>query len=414
MAEEPHPFVHTLTLAQENNPDVMIARANLRAAQERLPQSRAVMLPQVALDITPSHGYSRWQGGDTTENTLSTGLSLSHTLYDKTALMAFEQTAPYVAAFQEGLSGAMQDVFLSVVKRVADLLQAQEVVGLADNHLTIMHAHLTATQARFQAGEITHTNVNQAEARLALAQAEKVQADNGLAVANAHFREVVGHRADEMPTLPAFNLPEFRQMPGQGSVASWLAQLEQRPDWRAAQKQREVAKLAIEQARAGYWPTVSWTSNLHHDWQKGTVDINRYALGLRMALPLFTGGMTPSKITEAHANHTAQQARMDKIHRRAQREVEQAYWDLQNSQALTIALARVVSASQSARDGVEREFQAGSRTALDLLDAQHELFSSLTKLAKSRYSLQLARFQLLHAVGRLTLKELVFKGPPDP
>ena len=149
------------------------------------------------------------------------------------------------------------------------------------------------------------------------------------------------------------------------------------------------------------------TSTASHNWKNDTIDeTNQYTLGMRVELPLFTGGMIASKTAEAQAKRNAQAAQVDRVHRQAQKEVEKSYRDLISAQALNTAFGSVVSAAKSARDGIEREFQVGSRTSLDLLDAQHELFSSLTERTKSRYKLLLARFHLLHSVGRLTLDQL--------
>lgn len=414
-ANDSDPFVQILTRALGNNPEIMTAQANLVAARERLPQSRAALLPNIALNVTPNHSYSTWRGGDRTENTLAAGLTLSQILYNKPALVAFKQTTPLIGAFEDDLSAAVQNVFLKVVEATVHLLQTKEVAKLAKNNLVMMQRHLAATQARFQFGRITHTNVSQAEARLASARAKKVQADSDIAIAQARFRAVVGTHATEIHTLPTPTLPEFQQVPGSGSLDAWLAQQELRPDLHAVQKRLHVAELAVEMARAGHWPMLALTSSAHHSWQHDTIDeVDHYALGMNMEFPLFAGGMIVSKVAEAQAQRDAQVAQVDRVRRQAQQEVEQSYWALQTAQALTIAFGSVVMASESAKHGIEREFQVGSRTALDLLDAQHELFSNQTEQAKSRYRLQRARFQLLHAVGRLNLEELVFKAQSDP
>lgn len=401
-ADDANTFVQILKQALSNNPDIMAAQANLVAARERQPQSQAALRPNVALNITPNHSHTDWRGGDATVNTISAGLALSQVLYNKPALVALEQTTPYIGAFEDDLSAAIQGVFLRVAQAAADLLQAREVAWLAQNNVEIMRRHMTATRARFQVGEITVTDVSQAKSRLASAQAEKVQVDNLSAVAHAQFREVVGLAAPK-----TLILPEFNQISWTVPLETWLAQQEQRPDLRAIQKRMEIAELAVEMEHAGHWPMLTLTSTASHNWKNDTIDeTNQYTLGMRVELPLFTGGMIASKTAEAQAKRNAQAAQVDRVHRQAQKEVEKSYRDLISAQALNTAFGSVVSAAKSARDGIEREFQVGSRTSLDLLDAQHELFSSLTERTKSRYKLLLARFQLLHSVGRLTLDQL--------
>ena len=412
MAGDTDPFVQTLALAMDHNPEVKVAEANLVAAQERLPQSRAVLLPNVALGITPNSSHSGWQGGSVSEQSLVVGVTLSHILYNRSAWIAFEQTAPWIGAFADELDGVVQTLFFKVAKGTVDLLQAREIARLAESNQQVMRQHLLSTQSRHQVGELTRTSVSQAEARLASAQADKIRADNDVAVAQAQFFEVVG-----APATEGLALPTFRQTPGEGSLEGWLAQREQRPDLRASNKRLVVAEGVIKQERAGHWPTVALTSSASHIWQKGGTpvvatteeEVNSYTLGMKMELPLFSGGMTLSKTAEAQAKRDAQWAELDRLRRQAHREIEKAYLDLQSSQALTTSSSRIVAAARMARDGVEREFQAGSRTALDLLDSEHELFSSQTDWAKNRYSLELARFQMLLVVGRLTLEEIAVK-----
>lgn len=408
VAGDGEPFVQAVTVALGQNPAIKAAQANLVAAQERVPQSRSVLLPNVAFHLTPNQSHSRWSGGHSTESSLVAGVTLSQVLYNRSALIALDQTSPWIGAYGDDLDGAVQGVFLKVAKAVVDLLQAREIAQLAGNNLQVMQRHLSATRSRHQVGEITRTDVSQAEARLAAAQADKTRGENNAAVAQAHFFEVVGQVAPDKMALP-----DFRQTLTDAALADWLAQWEQRPDLRAATKRLTVVESTIEQERAGHWPTVALTSTANQTWQRGDrEEVERYNVGMKVELPVFSGGMTQSKTVEAQAKRDAQVAQLDLLRRQIQREIEQAYLELKSSQALATSFETIVAASRLARDGVEREFHVGSRTALDLLDAEHELFSNQTELAKNRYSLALARFQMLWAVGRLTLEELVFKPSP--
>lgn len=404
------PFVHALKTALENNPSVKAAEGRLLAARELLPQSRAALLPNIGLNLAPSYTYSTWDGGDDASDSVSLSLSLNQALYNKQALVAFDQTSPYISAFESDLSATVQGVFLQVAGVSVGLLQAREVVRLAENNLTVTKRHLQATQARFEVGEITHTDVSQAEARLASAQAGKVQAENAVSVLNAQFQEVVGS-----PAPDGLKLPSFRNTQS-SSKEDWLKRLEQRPDLQASRLRKKVAELEVDLQHAGHWPTVNISSSAGRNWSdSSTTDpVDLFSLGVQVSVPLFSGGATLSKTNEARAKRDVQMAQTDQLRRQAVREIEKAFSDLQSARALTKSYQSVVTASQSARDGVEREFQVGSRTALDLLDAQNELFSSQTDLTKSRYAQQFSRFQLLGAVGQLTLDELVIEPSSTP
>jgi TolC family type I secretion outer membrane protein len=400
-------FVQMVQTALQRNPQIAAAQANLEAARERLPQSRAALLPTVTANVTPTRQVSRWNSGDQTEQTLVAGLSLSQILYNRAALIAFEQTTPWIAAYADELDGAIQTVFFKVAQATVNGLQGKEMVSLAQNNLALMQRHLQTSQARYKVGEITRTSVSQAEARLATAQSDLTRARNDLAVARAEFFEVVGVAMPESLALPA-----FRRSPDAGELPEWLAQLEQRPDMRAALKRLTVSDLSVQQEDAGHWPTLSLTSAVNHTWQRSTIDqLEGYTLGMKMEVPVFSGGMTVSRTVEAQAKRNAQQAAVDLLRRQAYREIEKAKLDLISTQALAESLQSGVEAARLARDGVEREFRVGTRPMLDLLDAEHELFANLTDQAKNRYALALARFQMLQAVGRLALEELQLPVP---
>ncbi|MBF0186107.1 MAG: TolC family outer membrane protein [Magnetococcales bacterium] len=412
MAANHDPFFQAVAQALEHNPEIKVAQANLLAAQERLPQSRAVLLPNLALNLAPNSTRSNWQGGGVSEQSVTAGVTLSQMLFNRPAMIALEQTAPWIAAAADDLDGAVQTIFFKVAQATVDLLQAKEIARMAANNKKVMHQHLLSTQNRHKLGELTRTSVSQAEARSATAQADLARADNAVALAQAQFFKVVGKTAAE-----DLSLPPLHKLPDDGSSEIWLAQLEQRPDMRASNKRLAVADLAVKQEMAGHWPTVSLSSSASHVWQKGSSPVvatsadeaDSYTLGVRMDLPLFSGGMTISKSAEAQAKRDAQWAELDRLRRQAHHEITKAYLDLQNSRVQAASYSDVVAASKLARDGVEREFLVGSRTAIDLLDTEHELFANQTELAKNRYGLELARFQMLLAVGRLTLEEFIVK-----
>ncbi len=361
-------------------------------------------------NVTPNKLVNRWDGGEQNQQTLVAGLSLSQILYNRVALLAFAQTTPWIAAYADDLDGMVQTVFFQVVQAVVNALQAQEIAQLAENNLQLMRRHLQSSEARYRVGEITRTSVSQAEARLAVAQADVTRANNDLAVARSNFFAIVGMALPEQITLPA-----LRQATEEGELAFWIGQLEQRPDMRAAEKRLTVSTLAVQQEEAGHWPTLSLTSGVNHTWQRSTIDqMEGYNLGMKLEVPVFSGGMTVSKTVEAQAKRAAQQAEVDRLRRLAYQEIEKARLDLLTNQALATSLQSSVTAARMARDGVEREYRVGTRPILDLLDAEHELFSYLTEQAKNRYTLTLARFHMLAVVGRLTMEELVLPGASGP
>ncbi|MBF0439699.1 MAG: TolC family protein, partial [Magnetococcales bacterium] len=157
-------------------------------------------------------------------------------------------------------------------------------------------------------------------------------------------------------------------------------------------------------------PSVSLSARATRSWGEEAIasvdSLNRYGVDLGLTVPIYAGGLTDSQVVEARARKEAQSAEVDRLKRLAMREVESAFLDLQSAHAADMALKTALSAANEALDGVEREFSVGTRSALDLLDAQNEAFSVQTELAKSRFAIALSQFRLLSAMGMLTLDAL--------
>ncbi len=200
-------------------------------------------------------------------------------------------------------------------------------------------------------------------------------------------------------------------LPAEGLAFETLAgHLEQRADILASLKRLQVTQSSIKAQRAGHLPTLSLTGSSTRNWSEQTSGrespVNKHAVALSFSLPIFSGGETVSLVREARADRDAQRAALDQLKRQARRQLRQAIAGLESAQASQAAFEAVVTAGREALTGVTQEFEVGTRTSLDVLDAQDELFSAETDLAKSRYSVVLARYTLLNALGRLTLESL--------
>ncbi|MBF0610250.1 MAG: TolC family outer membrane protein [Magnetococcales bacterium] len=410
-AENPAQSFHqALQNALENNPNMASAAASLRSAEEKYSQAMASLLPSIDLEAGKSKtsvDYQKFPSQNTNIGRL--GVSMNQVLFNWQAIEAYRQADPFVKAYVQDFEAMRQTIAISVVQGAIEWLQARDVVDLADNNLRLTEHQLEATQARFTVGELTMTDVSQALARVSLARANKISADNSLAAADARYVELVGFPPVDNLVLPTLN-------PASLTISAKEAQnqMMQRPDLEAARLRLAVAESNIELEKAGHLPTV----NLSSTYFKKTdvevsgfkTDLNEFTMGVTMNLPLFKGGLTTSRTQQARADRDNQMATYDRLLQQIQRETTQAILDIKSADASVKALEDGVKASKAAMEGVEQEFQVGTRTSLDLLDAQNEYFTAQTNLAKSRYSWELARFRLLKAVGRLTLNELGMVG----
>ncbi|MBF0128136.1 MAG: TolC family outer membrane protein, partial [Magnetococcales bacterium] len=388
------PFFSAVRAAVQKNPRAQTVAARLKAARERFPQSQAAFLPTIDLSASRSHTLSDWAGGHNATDPLSMVLTLTQPLFNKKATVGLQQTKPYIAAFEYDLQAVLQSVFLDTALVIVEVLQAQEVVRLAENNRNLLKHHLEATRSRYDAGEITRTDVSHAESRLASAEANLVHTGNQLAVTRARFFELTGENLPEGLLIPEFH---------PGIMNATLTALQEwavmRPDLVAAKLRLQVADEEVDLRRASHWPSVAMTAKAGRRWGDelaGTRDpMDQYVVDLGLSVPIFSGGLTVSQVRESLANKEAQDAEVERLQRLLTREVESALLDLHSARAAETSLNTALEAANAALDGVQREFEVGTRTALDLLDAQNSAFSAQTELAKGRFAIITAQFRLL-------------------
>ncbi|MBF0182586.1 MAG: TolC family outer membrane protein [Magnetococcales bacterium] len=394
------PFFTSVRAAVRHNPRVLTAEARLKAARERFPQSQAAFLPTIDLGASRSHNRSDWAGGHNTTEPLSMTLTMTQPIFSRKAIVGMRQSKPHIAAAEYDLQAAVQGVFLDTALVIVEVMQTREVARLAENNRNLLKHHLMATRSRYDAGEITRTDVSHAEARLATAEANLVQANNQLAVVRARFFEQTGEAAPNGLLVPEFHhaLPKTSL----GDLREWSLG---RPELVAAKLRVAVAEEDVELRRSGHWPSLALTaSGSRHrgDETAGTVDpVDQYTLNLGLTVPLYAGGSVVSQVRETLAAKEAQEAEVERLRRVIDREVEAARLDLHSAIAAEASLKVALDAANAALDGVEQEFAVGTRTALDLLDAQNAAFTAQVELAKGRFAIVTAQFRLLHAVGQL-------------
>lgn len=403
-------FREMILEALDQNPKVKAAQARLDSAREKIPQSRAALMPDLSFNASASHKDTDWMGGRVKTDPEEAGFALTQPLFNWKAVVALQQTDPYVQAAAADVAATRQSTLLELTKTAIELLQAQEVAKLAQNNVTLTHRHLESTELRFKVGELTRTDVNQAQARYSSAEAELIRADNDVLVSRVRFLELAGMEPPAGLTLPSPALGRAEQAP----VADML---NQRPDLHAARLRLDVAQKDVDLAKAGHLPTVNLTSSAtrYADQEVGRKDpVDESLVKVELSLPLFSGGETFSKTREAVAAREAQRAEVERLRLQVVREIEQAQFEVKSSRASEQAFAAAVKANESALAGVSEEFKVGTRTALDLLDAQHESFTAQTDLARSRFRVVLARYQLLYAAGQLDPSVLWPDAPQKP
>ena len=394
-----------LVMAYRNNPALQAARARLAAAQEDIEQVRAGALPQVNLSV---RGYE-WENidfdkstADTSESAVFNQISVRQTLRAGMNIVPAIKAARFVAQSNRAqLSSVEQNVLFDAATAYADVIRDQAVLELNQSNEKVHERQLEATRDRFNVGEVTRTDVSLAESRLSRARAERIAAEGRLTEARASFENAVGQPAGAVSQPSALtDLPANRQ--------EALAQARSNNfDVIRARALTEAARQRVENVDREQWPSLSLTSEYTFDDDfNPNGDRRRASIMLGMTMPLYTSGSIQSRLRQAR--QVVRQNRED-ARQQVQSAVEAttAAWQmLQVARAQIDAFTALVKAGEIALAGVREEAAVGSRTVLDVLDAEQELLDARVSMVRARRDEIVATYRLRRSVGSLTAKQL--------
>lgn len=386
-------------------------QAVLRAADEDVAQAVASLRPVVAFIADGQYGYS--------QTLLDSGISVSNdglfgnysvtaqmTLFDfgRTQL-AIEAAKETVLATREALIAIEQQVLLAAVSAFVDVRLQQEIVSLRENNVRVITEQLRAAQDRFEVGEITRTDVAQAEARLAEARANLVLAQGDLAIARENYRAATGNypgvlSAPPAPPRTAATLDAAR------SVA-----LRTHPLIRQAQREVQAAELNVARARANMKPTIAAQAQLSVDQD----NLQENGVGINFNQTIYSGGALSSALRQAMANRDASFAGLKQRGVEVAEAVGIVWSNLDVADASIAATEQQISAAQIAFDGVREEASLGARTTLDVLDAEQDLLDARAARLSALAQRYIGIYQLLASMGLLTVDHLALGIPTyDP
>mgnify|MGYP000356443237 CR=1 FL=1 len=396
--------------AYTRNPTLQAERANLRSTDENVPQARAGWLPTVTVngDIGVQQITADRGNGAATEDLTPTNVNLAvvqPVWSGGRTFAAVDAAEALVRAGRETLRGTEQTLFVNVVTVYMNVLQAQAVVQLNINNEERLKRQLTAAQDRFRVGEITRTDVAQAEARVARAVSDRVQAEGNLIAAKADYVQIVGTDPSDLdppPALPTTPTTEEQSM---------STGLRSNPDLRAAKEAAIAAKHNIRQASGALLPTVQLEGTASHSTDGAVSGDSTEVLRLRgvVNVPLYQGGAVYSQVRQQRATHAQRRLQVIETERAVRETVTQAWEALTTARSRIKANREEVRANEIALDGVTQEAQVGSRTTLDVLDAEQELLDAQVSLVGAERDEYVATYQLLQAIGGLNVDAIGLK-----
>ncbi len=396
-------------LATQRDPVLREAAAQREAQKEAKPLARSQLLPQVGLSAGTQYFNDDYRHGPNNDFTASSlSLGVNQVLYRRDKFIRLEQADWQIALADDQYRAAEQDLMLRVAKAYFNVLSAQESLNFVQADKKAIARQLEQAKQRFKVGLIAITGVHEAQARFDQAVTNEILAMNELDNAWEDLRQILGMRPDQLADLKK-EIP--LESPDPNDIEAWSRMgLQNSPDVKAASDATQIAQREIEVARSGHYPTLdafgSYGLNDTTEESNPFGDRNEGVIGLRASLPLYTGGGVEAATRQARANLIAAQERLDQARRQVDKQVRNAYRALEASISAVKALKAAIVSAKSALDATTAGFEVGTRTMVDVLNAQRDYYRALRDHAKARYSYMLAALALRRAAGVLSEKDL--------
>ena len=405
--------------AQQNDPTVAAARANWEATQERVPQARAGLLPNVSLSVNANANYfgtnidsdphlainrSFGAGGLT--------VSAAQPLYRYANTVAYSQAVEQVRQADYTLTSARQDLMLRVASAYFDVLLAQFNVELTESQKAAVSEQLAQAKRNFEVGVATITDTNEAQAKYDSIVAQEISAANDLENKRTALRAIIGRYPQDLkrlgpgfePTLPSPNSPDV-----------WVDRaLSDNLAVRIAQYNADIATLEIERQRAGRLPTIDLVASVNAQAFTGSASLSisasgdqrQAAIGLALTVPLYQGGFVSSKVREALALQDAARQNLEVARRNALFSAQTGFTGVTGAAASVKALEQALVSAQTAYESNKTGQEVGVRTNLDVLNTQQNVFQARHDLAQAYFNYLLGVLRLKSAVGSLDEQDL--------
>jgi outer membrane protein len=397
-------------LALSSDPTYQAAGATNRAAQEAKPQARALLLPNVNadagvarnfLDVRESNTLSRVGNDEFTSEAYS--LSLTQPVYRRDLFIQLDQAANRISQADADYAFALQGLMLRTAQRYFDVLRAEDELTFARSALDAFEQQLRQSQQRFEVGLIAITDVEEAKAGFDLATAQVIAAENQLDVAREALREVTG---DYHFDLDGLSDRFLLVTPDPDNIDRWTqTALAQNLGLSASRFSSEVARDEIRRQSAGHLPTLDIVSSVSRDESTGGAlggsTTEQAGIGLQLNVPIYQGGLVVSLTREARETYQLTLDQLEEQRRAVQRQTREAYLGVISGISQVKALEQAVRSNQSAKDAIEAGFQVGTRTSVDVLDAERNLFEAKRNLSGARYNYILNTLSLKQAAGTL-------------
>ncbi len=440
--------------ALQSDPRIHEAEARRLAALEAEPQARGVLLPQIGFGADWSTGQSSGSGiqnsvveqppgsgnfvvvpfpfqASTESETTSWQFELRQTIFRWDQIVGLRQADKIVARAEADREAAQQDLIVRVTESYFNVLAAEDrLLAIHADRLAIAR-QLEQAKQRFEVGLIAITDVQESQAAYDNSVANEIAAKRALATARYFLTEITGSFVREL-SAPGENMP--LRNPDPATEQAWLdLAMSQNLALISSRLNEQLAKDEISFRKTGHYPTVELVANTGNrsvesdqDTFNGfgplpaDSDFDNDSIGIRFNFPIFSGGGVSSRVREAVYLHRAAREQLQRVTRETDRQTRDSYLGVLAEISRVQALDQAVASATTALDATQAGFDVGTRTIVDVLRSQFNLYQSITNYYRARYDYLLNVMRLKQAAGTLQVQDLeslepflISRKPPE-
>lgn len=397
--------------AEKSDPAYLRSEANYLATKQSLPQSQANLLPQINLSAYRSELTQDIQTTTSrTQDYSSEGyaLSIRQALYRKSDFLRINQSNASILKAQAEFTTARHDLIIRVASRYFDVLAAKDNLKFNSAELKALKRRLLQSEQQFKVGLIAITDVHEARARHDQATAQLIIARNQVQIALEMLRELTGQTYNDIEGLTK-DITLISPQPE--NIDEWIKlALANNLELLAAKQFMLIAKKEIAIQQAAHLPTLDLVAEQSNNNTGGgffgSREIDQTSVSLQFNLPLYQGGLTSAKTTQARYEYIAARQQHIQSKRVTERLVRSSYLNVLATIGQVKALKQAVLSGEKALETTQAGLEVGTRTTVDVLNSQRELFRAKKDYARARYNYLLETLRLKKAAGILSVTDL--------
>jgi outer membrane protein len=433
--------------ALQNDPQLKEAEATRLASLESKPQAIAALLPQISGSGTISRERDKGESNQTEEvqangqnftesfpfntTTHKYGVDLSQNLFNWDNWVALKRADAQVAQAEADYQAAQQDLISRVAQRYFDVLAAEDDLDAQRANLESVNRQLEQAEKRYEVGLIAVTDVEEARAAHDSGAAAVIASKRALASAHELLREITGDAFDYLARpIEPFELAT----PEPSSEDRWVEMaLQQNLSLVSSRLAADIARENVSAARGGHFPSLDLVASRYKNsvggdyinangTPYGSTSLDQYqnVIGIQLSVPIYSGGMVSSQVRQAVYQHRAAKERVERVARQTEHDARDAYLGVLSEISHVRALRRALESNSIALKATESGYEAGTRTAVDVLSSRRQWIQAQTDYSRSRYDYMVNMVKLQQAAGILTeqslsrLNALLRDEPPKP